>query len=246
MTKLPASSPYEVIPLYDAPNVQPTNNLLATCRLIYFEARNVFVAAQRDFWANNNFLIELRDGWKVAKGTVLEPQAEIAPWRYEPINLMPRVVIAVKKASYDDEYHMVRDPDPDDITFCPDVTVLGDDSDLEIADSLRRAPLEHMAIWAIVQNARCMAMSSQLFRKMKQVVKYENSASRHVRLSTAHHTETPRREKQMMIGVTKAVKSVYMELDKRLKLERHVAIGAVLKFLSATQKVHLKPKHSSK
>lgn len=44
----------------------PSNELLRTCRRIHNESRGMFVKAQRDFWKDNAFAIELKDDWENA------------------------------------------------------------------------------------------------------------------------------------------------------------------------------------
>jgi hypothetical protein len=106
-TRLPAESPLEVVDLSDALTLRPSNKLLSTCRYIYAEAHGIFAAEQRAFWANNTFLIDMRDDWATATSDDdTEPTVDIPNLRPEYINLIPKVVLSVKSGSHHDEYHL--------------------------------------------------------------------------------------------------------------------------------------------
>jgi hypothetical protein len=106
-TRLPTESPLEVIDLNNALALRPSNELLSTCRYIHAEAHGIFIAEQRAFWADNNFLIDLRDDWGSATtDDATVPIVEIPNLRTECINLIPKVVLSVKSGSHHDEYHL--------------------------------------------------------------------------------------------------------------------------------------------
>jgi hypothetical protein len=115
-TRLPLESPLEVIDLNDALRyIRPSNELLATCRYVYAEARGVFVDAQREFWATNNFIIDLNDDWKsktTNTGPATKPRIDIASLRCEYLNLMPKLVLAVRQGSHYNEHHLISAEGP--------------------------------------------------------------------------------------------------------------------------------------
>jgi hypothetical protein len=126
-TRLPLESPLEVIDLNDALRyIRPSNELLVTCRYIYTEARGVSVAAQREFWASNNFIIDLNDDWKSETNTdgaikndratnterATKPRIDVASLRCEYLNLMPKLVLAVRQGSYYNEHHLIPTEGP--------------------------------------------------------------------------------------------------------------------------------------
>jgi hypothetical protein len=107
-TRLPLESPLEVIDLNDATSLMPSNELLLTCRYFYTEAYSLFVAAQREFWKSNNFLVDLRDDWEdAASGDAAKPRTDLINMPIEYFNEMQTVVVSVTHGSHHDEHHLM-------------------------------------------------------------------------------------------------------------------------------------------
>jgi hypothetical protein len=107
-TRLPVKSPIEVIDLDNVLTLRPSNKLLETCRMIHAEARGNFVAAQRAFWASNNFQITLKKDWGSATGDCTKPRTIITHILPMQLNMIPRVVISVTESHSMGEFHLVR------------------------------------------------------------------------------------------------------------------------------------------
>jgi hypothetical protein len=90
----------------------PSKTLLLTCRRIHREAKESFSDAQRTFWSNNTFSIELRYKWTKIGSSL---NSIYLPWlRTEALDLIPRLILSVDskyanfRVQYTDEGNLSR------------------------------------------------------------------------------------------------------------------------------------------
>lgn len=85
----------------------PSNELLRTCHRIHNESRGMFVKAQRDFWKDNAFAIELKDDWGNAPVDTNKGM-ETSDLREAQLELIPRIVIDVETKTTSCQYNFAQ------------------------------------------------------------------------------------------------------------------------------------------
>lgn len=85
---------------------KPSTSLLVTCRQIYTEAKGISSQAERDFWRDNTFFIELRKDW-AATG---EPKFDFSSILRCQINSIQRLVVFVDTGSNKWTFNFKKDP----------------------------------------------------------------------------------------------------------------------------------------
>lgn len=240
MSQLPAENPYEVIKLQEAPNLQPKNELLATCRRIHDESRGLFLATQRSFWASNNFMVELRDDWGNKSNTVVESKAEITRLRYEYFSLMPRIVISVKTTMYEHEHHLVRRQDG---SLALAVILKKGDSSLNGNLSSILASIEHIALALIVYGVEEKAISSTLNRKTAHATRYGLMAQKYFSMAANRREAGSRNRKHMLKGLYESLDRIAAERSRYRELLPRTTLIAVVQHLCECLEVQLEPRN---
>lgn len=85
----------------------PSKEVLGACRRIHNKSRGMFVKAQRDFWKDNAFAIELKDDWGNA-AVDTNKDMEMSDLREAQLELIPRIVIDVERKPTSCQYHFVK------------------------------------------------------------------------------------------------------------------------------------------
>lgn len=97
------------IDLLNAGHHAPSNALLATCRIIYQEARDIFVQAQKDFWHKTTFTTSLTETDGVHAPVVVGHHERL---RNEQVQTISRIVIKMENA-YGTKIYMTTEPESD-------------------------------------------------------------------------------------------------------------------------------------
>lgn len=242
VSRLPVESPVELINLHDAANLRPTNELLITCRKVYHDARDMFVAAQRAFWASNAFLIQLREDWgDTANGATSLPPARLI-WRDEYFNIIPKIVIYVATETWDFECHLVSRPnskfeiDEDAYEIDPRIDYRMDE---RLAFDAERE--EAMQVARLVERVYQKGFSGNvLVKTFMCAAKYGRSANEYIRAQSLRQ-EVSRTQRHMLRRLDGELQRVRDQFRDTVKPLRQHIVLAVLTDMIARFGVQMRP-----
>jgi hypothetical protein len=227
--------------LNDALALRPSNELLSTCRYIHAEAHGIFAAEQRAFWADNNFLIDLRDDWGTATtdDDATELIVEIPNLRTEYVNLIPKVVLSVKSGSHHDEYHLTS---PEQFTWRPERAIL-DESTSTSANYPReqiRLHRGYVGVCMVVVDTVRKTCRGRRYEDFVRTSKYASLASQYVDIAAAGRAVS-KLEKHMLEGVQQKKEAVEAERREMRRYVRPATLSALLRHMFDRHKVQLRP-----
>lgn len=243
VSRLPVESPVELIDLHDAANLRPTNELLISCRKVYREARDMFVAAQREFWANNAFLIQLKEDWEDISDEATRLPSRRLHWSDEHFNVIPRIVIYVRTRSWDFECHLLNCPhskfeidmDPYNIdtrmTYSMDELAAFHEERLkadEVARLVERVYQKAFSGKAVVKTFMCAA-------------KYGRSANEYIRAHSPRQQEVSRTQMHMLRRLDGVLQRIRDQFQDTVKPLRQRLVLAVLTDMIARYGVQMRP-----
>lgn len=81
------------VDLYNVEKIAPSGAFLLSCRLTLTEGQSLFLQAQRDFWKENIFSIELREDWSDATAM---PEPKTLRLREEQVNSIQTLFVVVR------------------------------------------------------------------------------------------------------------------------------------------------------
>jgi hypothetical protein len=241
-TRLPIESPLEVIDLNNALTLRPSNELLATCRYIYAEAHGIFAAEQRAFWADNTFLIDLRDDWGSATtdDDATEPIVEIPNLHTECVNLIPKVILSVKSGSHHDEYHLNS---REQFTWRPERSILDGSTSTGFFDLREYFRLHEgfVGVVMVVVDTVRKTCRGRGYGDFVRANKYISSASRYVNIAAAGR-EVSKLEQHMLEGVQQKKEAVDAERREMRRYVRQATLSALVQHMHDRYNVQLRPR----
>jgi hypothetical protein len=227
--------------LNNALALRPSNELLSTCRYIHAEAHGIFIAEQRAFWADNNFLIDLRDDWGSATtDDATVPIVEIPNLRTECINLIPKVVLSVKSGSHHDEYHLNC---REQFTWRPERAILDESTSTSANDPREQVRLHggYVGVCMIVVDTVRKTCRGRRYEDFVRANKYVSLASQYVDIAAAGR-EVSKLERHMLEGVQQKKQAVEAERREMRRHVRPVTLSALLQHMHGRHNVQLRPR----
>jgi hypothetical protein len=99
----------ELIDLTRAIAIAPSNALMASCSRLYHDAATIYVAARRQFWSENRFVIPMEANNSAAASS---PAADLKLLRlgFKHFELLKHVTIRVSGADFTHEHHLGPNP----------------------------------------------------------------------------------------------------------------------------------------